>query len=71
LLYNRGMTIYGSHVVDMMNGNFGVTIDDEKMTWTSNPPGKTISKPMTLYFSRGGPVGSGREFTILPDGTVR
>jgi hypothetical protein len=65
------MAIYGSHVVDNINGNFGVTVDDEKMTWTSNPSGRVIEKPITLYFSRGGPVGSGRKFTIFPDGGVR
>lgn len=65
------MDIFGAHVIDNINGNFGVTIDDEKMTWTSNPPGRVIAKPMKLYTSSGGPPGSGKQFTIMPDGTVR
>jgi rhodanese-related sulfurtransferase len=65
------MATYGSHVVDNIGGNYNVTVDDEKMAWTSNPPGRKIDKPVTLYCSRGGPVGSGKRFTILPDGSVK
>jgi len=56
---------------DPFGGNFIATIDDGTMTWTSTPPGRKIDKPIMMPFSRGGPVGSHRTFTIMPDGTVR
>jgi hypothetical protein len=52
-------------------GNLVVTVDDETMTWTAIPQGKKIDKPMTMAFSKGGFPGSGRPFTIMPDGTAR
>jgi hypothetical protein len=65
---------YRGHLQDLAHGqSFGIVIDDETMTWSSDPPGGTIERPMTTYFPRegGGPPGSGRNFEVLPGGKVR
>lgn len=51
--------------------SFGITVDDETMTWVSDPPGNDLTKPITAYFSRGGPIGSGKQFEVLPGGKAR
>jgi hypothetical protein len=65
------MAIYRTHYVDPIHGSFGIVVDDETMTWTSDPPGRSLEKAVTAYFSRGGPPGSGRTFTVLPNGGVQ
>lgn len=50
---------------------FGIVVDAEKMTWTSDPPGNDLPRPYVLYFSRGGPIGSGKQFEVFPGGRAR
>jgi hypothetical protein len=49
----------------------GIVVDAGKMTWTSDPPGNNIQQSYVLYFSRGGPVGSGKRFEVFPGGRAR
>lgn len=51
--------------------SFGITINDEAMTWESDPTGHDLTEPVTAYFSRGGPPGSGKQFQVLPGGRAR
>jgi hypothetical protein len=51
--------------------SFKIVVNAEKMTWASQPPGHTITKPFAGYFSSGGAVGSGRSFEVFPDGTAQ
>ena len=64
---------YSGHIGTHPRGsNFRWTVDDETMTWESEPPGRTISKPVLgIYGSHGGPPGSGKAFDLLPGGTAR
>lgn len=65
---------YHNHIQDMGQGrSFTIIVDDQTMTWTTEPPGNNIAKPLTLYFSLkgGGPIGSGRNFTVLPGGRAQ
>ncbi len=48
--------------------SFGIVVDDATMTWTSDPPGHDINQPVTGYFTRGGPIGSGKQFQVCPGG---
>lgn len=50
--------------------SFTITIDDETMTWKSTPPGHDLEKRETMLFSRGGPIGSSKMFTVHPGGRV-
>ena len=62
---------YRTHFSDMAHQRaFGIIVDEETMTWTSDPPGNDISEPITAYFSRegGGPIGSSKQFEVFPDG---
>jgi hypothetical protein len=66
--------LYSCHFSDLPNQRaFGIVVDDETMTWTSEPPGQEIPAVWTGYFSRqgGGPIGSGKQFEVLPGGKAR
>jgi hypothetical protein len=65
---------YHNHVSDLPHGRaFRITVDDETLTWESDPPGNDISEAMTLYFTREGtnPPGSGKQFQVLPGGRAK
>lgn len=54
--------------------SFGVIIDDESMTWRSDPAGHDLSKPIFgQYAVREGdaPLGSGKTFDVYPGGRVQ
>jgi hypothetical protein len=50
--------------------SFAIIVDDETMTWESDPQAKDIEDSMTTYFTSVGEPGTGREFTVLPGGRV-
>ncbi|MGR4064775.1 MAG: hypothetical protein ACLQPV_04935 [Vulcanimicrobiaceae bacterium] len=60
--------LYSHHIHDPGGEPFVVVVNDDTMTWASEPAGRTISKPRLLYFTHGGRRGSGRNFTIFPGG---
>ena len=65
---------YRNHIQDMGHGRtFAIIVDDRSLTWVSEPVGNDISTPMTLYFTQegGGPIGSGKQFEVLPGGGAR
>jgi hypothetical protein len=65
---------YRTHLSDMARQRaFGIIVDDQTLTWVSDPPGNDIAEPFTSYFTRegGGPIGSGRQFKVLPGGQAR
>ena len=63
------MNMLFTHEIHHLGGEtFEVDVDDQTLTWTSKPPGKSIPRPITLHFTHGGRRGAGRSFTILPDG---
>jgi hypothetical protein len=64
--------IYRMHFSDMARARaFGIVVDDETLTWASDPAGHDLTEPITGYFSRGGPVGSGKQFEVFPGGRAR
>ena len=60
--------LYANHISNPVGESFLALVNDETLTWESQPPGKDIPKPMTLYFSCHGALGSGKNFTIFPGG---
>jgi hypothetical protein len=57
-----------------LKSGFTIIVDDESMTWQTEPPGKGISVLIEgLRFVEEGvaPIGSGKWFDILPNGTAR
>jgi hypothetical protein len=43
--------------------SFGIVVDSDSLTWTSDPPGNDLRKPMLLYFTGGDhSIGSGKQF---------
>lgn len=65
---------YRMHYANPIHGSFGIVVDDETLTWVSDPPGRDISEPIrSAYFAREGvnPPGSGRLFTIFPGGRAQ
>ena len=48
--------------------SFGIVVDDSTMTWTTDPAGYTLDKPVPGYFTCGGPIGSGKQFVAHPGG---
>lgn len=65
---------YRTHFSDMANQRaFSIVVDDETLTWVSDPPGKDLFEPVTAYFTRvgGSPIGSGKQFEAFPGGKVR
>jgi hypothetical protein len=51
---------------------FGVVVDDETMTWRSDPPGHDLEQPFTAYFPRqDGALHKGKNFEVLPGGRAR
>ena len=65
---------YSNHLQNppgLQQPSFTITVDDETMTWVSDPPGDDITKPLTTYFSCGGPPGSGKRFQVFPGGRAR
>jgi hypothetical protein len=54
--------------------SFGIIVDDQTMTWTTDPQGNDIPEPMMgVPFTREGssPIGSGRAFDLFPGGKAR
>lgn len=66
---------YRCHFQNMGGGlAFGIVVDDEALTWESDPPGNELPKPFAAYFSRegaGNPIGSGKRFEVMPGGRAR
>jgi hypothetical protein len=64
--------IYRMHFSDMAHvRTFGVVVDDETMTWTSDPKGEDLERPIigALYaVEGGGPIGSSKRFDVFPGG---
>jgi hypothetical protein len=63
----RAGRVYAMH----WNNQFNILVDDEALTWTSDPAGRAILEPITGYFSRGGSIGSGKYFTVFPGGRAK
>jgi hypothetical protein len=65
-----------AHINDPILGSFGMTIDEDTMTWSSTPPGHDIREPMIgAYFKLVGepPPGrvfAGKNFDVYPGGKV-
>ena len=51
--------------------SFGIVVDEETMTWISDPPGIDIAESIVGYFGKGGPLWSGKQVEILPGGFAR
>ncbi len=54
--------------------SFGIIVDDQTMTWTTDPLGNDIPKPMMgVPFTREGssPIGSGKAFDLFPGGRAQ
>jgi hypothetical protein len=52
--------------------SFGIVVDSETETWTSDPPGHDIPRPMVLYFTGGDhAIGSGKQYEVYPGGRAR
>jgi hypothetical protein len=65
---------YRMHYSHPIHGSFGIVVDDESMTWVSDPPGTEIAERIdAAYFSREGvnQPGSGRVFTLFPGGRAQ
>ena len=49
--------------------SFGIVVDDETMTWSSDPPGHDLDQALFgVYASRGGAPRSGKAFDLFPGG---
>lgn len=67
------MSLYRMHFQNVAMGvSFGIVVDSEKLTWTSDPPGNDIPQPMDGYFTgEDHSIGSGKRFEIFPGGRAR
>jgi hypothetical protein len=50
---------------------FGIVVDDQSMTWVSDPSGYNIPEPMINLRTIGEGLAPGKYFDIFPDGTAR
>lgn len=65
--------LYSCHLAGLpgVKPSFTINIDADSMTWESFPAGNDIDEPITMLFSRGGPIGSSKTFTVFPGGRAQ
>jgi len=60
---------YAVHLKDTVHGSFSITIDDETMTWVSNPPGHDLPQDMVgAHATKSGTPGPGKTFDLFRGG---
>jgi len=63
---------YSGHYNDPAHGSFGITVDDETMTWVSNPPGRDLREAkQDVRLNKGGTPGAGKSFDLFPGGRAQ
>lgn len=66
------MPKYRAHLQNVLGHSFGIVVDSDDNSWTSDPPGYDIPRSMVAYFTGGDhAIGSGKQFEIYPGGMAR